>query len=100
MTAKEPATFCNPFWPENFPDPYVLKVRGRYYAYGTGREKYPPSGSSVFPILTSTNLVQWHSVGKAIAELGGPFFGYWAQEVTVHNDQFLLYYAVHTEEFV
>ena len=33
MAAKKPATYCNPFWTESFPDPFVLKVRGRYYAY-------------------------------------------------------------------
>jgi GH43 family beta-xylosidase len=99
MAAKEQATYCNPFWTENFPDPFVLKVCGRYYAYATDRETYPPTGSWVFPILTSSDLVQWREIGKAMPALGQPYGRYWAPEVTVHNGQFLLYYAVHTTEF-
>ena len=35
------ATLGNPFWPGNFPDPFVLKVRGRYYAYATEGDERP-----------------------------------------------------------
>ena len=91
---------CNPFWPGNFPDPFVLKVRGRYYAYGTEGEMHPPAGARVFPILTSSDLAQWSAADKAMAALELSFFGYWAPEVIAHNEQFLMYYAVHTEEFV
>ena len=95
------ATFSNPFWTENFPDPFVLKVRGRYYAYATEAEANPAQGSLVFPILTSTDLVSWHEVGKAMPALGAPYYLYWAPEVTMYNGQFFLYYAVHTnEEFI
>ena len=99
MTAKQPDTYSNPFWPRSFPDPFILKVRGRYYAYATEHETYPPAGSWVFPILTSTDLVHWSEVGKALPALGQPYTRYWAPEVTVHNGQFFLYYAVHTTEF-
>lgn len=89
----------NPFWSGNFPDPFVLKVRGRYYAYGTEGEMHPIAGTSVFPILTSTDLVHWSFVGKAMPALGEPFFRYWAPEVVEYNGQFLMYYSVHTQEF-
>ena len=92
-------TYCNPFWPGCFPDPFVLKVRGRYYAYATEGEDCPPDGSRVFPILASPDLVRWREVGKALPALGPPFFRYWAPEVTEHNGRFLLYYAVHTAPF-
>ena len=85
MEAKKVATYCNPFWPESFPDPFVLKVRGRYYAYATEHETYPPADSWVFPILTSSDLVQWREIGKAMPALGQPYGCYWAPEVTVHN---------------
>src|SRR5947209_844178 len=100
MSTEKRRTFCNPFWSGNFPDPFILKVRGHYYAYGTEGEKRPTPGTPVFPILTSPDLVQWSFVSKAMPALEKPFFGYWAPEVTVQNNQFLLYYAVHTEEFV
>ena len=93
--------FNSLFWPKNFPDPFVLKVRGRYYAYATDGEEKPTRGTPVFPILTSTNLVSWHEIGKAMPAFGDPYYLYWAPEVTVYNDQFFLYYAVHdAEEFV
>src|SRR5438270_83831 len=100
MKVKKVAAFCNPFWSRNLPDPFLLKVRGRYYAYGTEGEMQPSPGTLVFPILTSTDLVQWSFVGRAMTALEKPFFGYWAPEVSAHNGQFLLYYSVHTEEFV
>jgi GH43 family beta-xylosidase len=99
MEAKKAVTYCNPFWPESFPDPFVLKVRGRYYAYASEDETYPSAGSWVFPILTSADLVQWREVGRAFPAFGQPYCRYWAPEVTVHKGQFLLYYAVHTTEF-
>jgi GH43 family beta-xylosidase len=100
MTREKSNTYSNPFWPHNFPDPFLLKVRGRYFAYATEAEENPASGSSVFPILTSTDMVSWHEVGKAMPALSMPYYRYWAPEVTEYNGQFFLYYAVHTEEFV
>ncbi len=97
---EQQLTYHNPFWHNSFPDPFILKVRGRYYAYATEHENYPGADTQVFPILTSTDLVQWHDVGKAMPALGQQYSRYWAPEVTVQNDQFLLYYAVHTSEFV
>lgn len=94
-------TFSNPIWLRNFPDPFILKVRGRYHAYATDAEAKPTQGTPVFPILTSTDLVSWHEIGKAMPALGAPHHLYWAPEVTMYNGQFLLYYAVHTDgEFV
>ena len=95
------STFNNPFWSKNFPDPFILKVRGRYYAYATEAEENLTQGSPVFPILTSTDLVSWTEIGKAMPALGDPYYLYWAPEVTMYNGQFLMYYAVHmNEEFV
>ncbi len=92
------ATFSNPFWSKNFPDPFVLKVRGRYYAYGTETEEIPTRGTPVFPILTSTDLVTWRQIGNAMTAFGAPHYLYWAPEVTMYNGQFFLYYALHTHE--
>ena len=95
----QPPALGNPFWPGCFPDPFVLKVRGRYYAYATERRERPSEADPVFPILSSPDLVHWHDCGRALPALGAPFFRYWAPEVTAHNGRFLLYYAVHTDEF-
>ncbi|GCE06618.1 glycoside hydrolase family 43 protein [Dictyobacter aurantiacus] len=99
MSVQQQAALCNPFWSKGFADPFVLKVRGRYYAYATESEAHPAEHSRVFPILTSSDMLSWREVGKAMAHLGSPHFFYWAPEVTEHNGQFYMYYAVHTEEF-
>ncbi|HEU5375229.1 MAG TPA: glycoside hydrolase family 43 protein, partial [Ktedonobacteraceae bacterium] len=87
----------NPFWARNFPDPFVLKVRGRYYAYATEETPNPAAGTRVFPILTSTDLVHWQFIGHAMPASGPPYHRYWAPEVTFRDGQFWLYYAVHRE---
>jgi len=92
-------TYRNPFWPRGFADPFVLKVRGHYYAYATEDRDGPERGAAVFPILASPDLVRWREVGRAMPALGAPYRRYWAPEVTAHNGRFLLYYAVHTDEF-
>lgn len=93
----EMSTYHNPFWVHSFPDPFVLKVRGRYYAYATEDVRNPAAGTQVFPILTSTDLVHWQFVDRAMPALGLPYHWYWAPEVTFQNGLFFLYYAVHRE---
>jgi hypothetical protein len=41
--ARHPATSTlrNPIWHGEFADPYVFKVRGQYYAYGTEAQEHP-----------------------------------------------------------
>lgn len=98
-TEARPRTYTNPLWPEGFADPFLLKVRGRYYAYATEDADQPTDGSWVFPILRSDDLVQWEAAGKAMPAIGAPYFRYWAPEVIEHQGRFLLYYAVHTGQF-
>src|SRR5438067_10961110 len=86
MAAKKPATYCNPFWTESFPDPFMLKVRGRYYAYATEHETCPPAGSWVFPILTSSDLVQWREIGKAMPALWHDWEGTEGQAFLIRSD--------------
>jgi GH43 family beta-xylosidase len=90
------ATYLNPVYPHSFPDPFVLKHLGRYYAYSTG---HAPDGR-VFEIITSTDLVNWETAGGAMdpLETGEPF--YWAPEVTYYNGKFYLYYSVGNEKFM
>src|SRR5690348_12649996 len=57
------ATYRNPVFSRDFPDPDVLKVGGDYYAYGTttGWESF----DHLFPILRSRDLTHWRYVGDA-----------------------------------
>lgn len=87
------ATFKNPVYPRSFPDPFVLKFEGDYYAYATG---FAETGT-VFPVLHSIDLVNWKDVGGAMMPLENSPPFYWAPEVTYDNGKFYLYYSVGNE---
>ncbi|MCI0396052.1 MAG: glycoside hydrolase family 43 protein [Chloroflexi bacterium] len=86
MTAR---TYLNPVYGRDFPDPFVLKYCGDYWAYGTG---FWDDGR-VFGVLRSRDLVQWSAVGGAMEPLPGHQSCYWAPEVTYDNGRFYLYYS-------
>jgi GH43 family beta-xylosidase len=100
------ATYRNPVYGRSFPDPFVLKLKGEYWAYGTG----PAADGRRFPVLRSPDLVRWQEVGGALAPLPGDILGnilgnklgnkpcYWAPEVAVHAGRLFLYYSVGDEE--
>ena len=84
--------YYNPVFPHSFPDPFVLKFRGEYFAYCTDFR-----ADGVFGVLRSRDLVNWREIGAAISP--PPFKApcYWAPEVTYHNGKFYLYYSVGNE---
>ena len=87
-------TYTNPLYSKNFPDPFVLRFNGRYYAYGTG----PAGDGRMFAILSSSNLVDWEFHGGALERLEQPGLEeYWAPEVAYHEGRFYMYYAVGQE---
>lgn len=54
----------NPVLDMNFPDPTVIKVGGRYYAYATNT--YYKNKSYNIPVAVSTDLKSWRVVGDAL----------------------------------
>jgi beta-xylosidase len=86
---SEPATFANPVYGGDFPDPFVLKVDDTYYAYATNG-----AGKQV-QTLTSKDLVHWQPGPDALPKLGSwGFIGEtWAPEVLKRNDSYVLYYT-------
>lgn len=83
-------TYTNPIYQANFPDPFVLRHRGRYYAYATG----PAGDGRMFPMLTSRDLVEWTACGGALEPLDLPGAEeYWAPEVAYSEGRFYFYYA-------
>lgn len=88
-------TYTNPVWPEYFADPFVLRWKDRYVAYGTG----PRVDGRAFRVLTSTDLVSWTSVGGALQPLP-PEQGsdYWAPEVVAAEGRWWMYYSVGFED--
>lgn len=88
--------FLNPVYPRSFPDPFVLKFRGEYFAYCTGFS----SDGTVFGVLRSCDLVTWDEVGGAMKPLDSSPPYYWAPEVFYENGRFYLYYSVGNETFM
>ncbi len=76
--------YLNPVYPHSFPDPFVLKFEGEYFAYCTGHH----SDGFVFGMLRSRDLVNWRDIGGAMEPLTGGQPYYWAPEVTYHNGTF------------
>jgi beta-xylosidase len=90
----------NPVHDAYFADPFVWRVGDRYYAIGTGAaEAAGDVRDTVFPMLASTDLVHWRTLGDALvrpdAALGDT---YWAPEVFEHDGRFFLYYSVGHED--
>jgi hypothetical protein len=50
-------------FPYDFPDPFVLTVGDRYYAFSTN------SGAGDIQVITSTDLVDWSLVGDALTQV-------------------------------
>ncbi len=84
-------SYCNPVYGGYFADPFVLRVGGRYLAYGTGSVV----DGLVFEVLESADLVDWHRVGGALrpppSDLGDQC---WAPEVAAAGGRFWMYYSV------
>ena len=87
------ASYLNPVYSRSFPDPFVLKFGGEYFAYATG---FAPDGD-VFMTLRSSDLVDWTEIGGAMKPLDDSPPYYWAPEVTYSNGKFYLYYSVGNE---
>jgi beta-xylosidase len=87
------ATYTNPVYDGNMPDPTVIRYEGVYYAFGTTDEERV--GGKVFTLLRSANLVNWEKLGGAmVPPSSNPHYSYWAPEITTANGKFYLYYAM------
>jgi GH43 family beta-xylosidase len=86
-------TYVNPVFPRSFPDPFILKFCGEYFAYCTGIW----TDGKAFGVLRSRDLMHWTEIGGAMEQLEyrPPF--YWAPEVTYSDGKFYLYYSVGNE---
>lgn len=91
-------TYRNPVFASNFPDPFVLKVGGVYYAYGTSAGSQPWEAlNHEFPILRSTDLVHWRYVADAFTSAPAWGFGdWWAPDVAVRAGTYYMYYVGHS----
>jgi beta-xylosidase len=82
------ATFTNPVYGRDFPDPFVLKAGDIYYAYATNG-----NGAQV-QTASSKDLVHWTPGPDALPKVGTWALpgATWAPEV-LHEDAYVLYYT-------
>ena len=90
-----PATYTNPIFDDNFPDPAVVRAPdGWYYAYGTQTKR---AGRVInLQVARSRDLVRWEDLGEGLPEK--PAWArqsqkIWAPHVSVHEGRYYLYYS-------
>ena len=91
---KPASTFRNPVHAENFPDPFLLRVGGTWYAYATNDE------DGNVQTLTSPDLVTWTKAADALPQLGAWAFPgkTWAPEVLELDGRYVLYYTANAAD--
>ncbi|MCA1567281.1 MAG: glycoside hydrolase family 43 protein [Acidobacteria bacterium] len=94
--ATNKATYLNPVYGRDFPDPFIIKHGGEYWAYCTGFWR----DGRAFGVLHSPDLINWRELDGALAPLPGDHPCYWAPEVVYENGRFLMYYSVGNEKLM
>lgn len=85
------ASYTNPVFAGDFPDPFVLREGDRYYAFATN------SGGKNVPVVTSTDLASWSELPDALPVL--PAWARanasltWAPAVLKRGGAFVLYFT-------
>lgn len=93
---KRAEAYLNPVHARDFPDPFVLKFAGEYFAYCTGFWR----DGRAFGVMRSRDLVRWEELAGALAPLPGNHSCYWAPEVSYRDGRFLMYYSVGNEKLM
>ena len=89
VSAQNKATYTNPVVAGDYPDPSVIRVGKDFYATATSSEWSPE-----FPILHSTDLVNWEIVGDVFPRRPEWSVGnYWAPEIWQDNGKFYVFYV-------
>jgi xylan 1,4-beta-xylosidase len=89
--AQRRATFENPALAGDYPDPSVIRVGTNYWAVATSSEWAPE-----FPILFSSDLVNWKIVGAVFQKRPVWSTGnYWAPEISYYRGRYFVYYVGH-----
>jgi beta-xylosidase len=90
-----PATFTNPVYASDAPDPQAIRAGDTWYLFHTN------AGGHNVPVLTSPDLVSWTPAGDALPALG-PWAASgktWAPEViALAPDRYVLYYTAASAE--
>ena len=86
---RHAASYTNPVLPGDYPDPSVIRVGREYWATATTSQWAP-----IFPLLHSTDLVNWRLVGSVFHTPPSWSAGsYWAPEISEDGGRFFVYYT-------
>jgi beta-xylosidase len=79
----------SPVYSGDFPDPFVMRVGDRYFAYATN------AGGANVQVMTSSDLVGWEHLGDALPRLPGwANAGFtWSPSVLPRPSGYVLYYT-------
>lgn len=89
VAGAQTATYSNPVIAGDHPDPSVIRVGDEYWATATTSQWAP-----VFPLLRSTDLVNWTLEGSVFETPPDWTQGsYWAPEIDHHEGRFSIYYT-------
>lgn len=99
--AASPATYVNPVFDADFPDPTVIRAAdGAYYAYATQTvvpgEDGRPGDTLNIQVLRSADLVRWTRAGDALPvrpQWASRTRNFWAPHVSAHGGRYYLYYS-------
>lgn len=79
-------SYTNPVYAHNFPDPHVIRVGGKFYAYAT------ESGKPGFQAMESEDLVHWTHRGVVFLPEWSASHR-WAPEVVFHRGRYYMTYS-------
>lgn len=89
QAARNVGSYRNPVMSGDYPDPSVIRVGREYWATSTTSQWAP-----IFPLLRSTDLVNWQRVGSVFQAAPGWSAGsYWAPEISEDRGRFYVYYT-------
>ncbi len=88
--AGSTVSFTNPVLPGDYADPSVVRTGNDYWATATSSEWAP-----LFPLLHSTNLVDWELVGHVFPDKLPDWAEahFWAPEIAFENGKYYIYYT-------
>jgi xylan 1,4-beta-xylosidase len=94
IARAQPPTYTNPVIAGDHPDPSIVRVGAEYWATATTSQWAP-----VFPLLRSTDLVNW-TVEGAVFERPPDWSNgsYWAPEIDHHDGRFFVYYTARRKQ--
>lgn len=85
------ASFTNPVWDRNFPDPFIAQEGDTFYAFAT------QNSSAGFQIMSSQDLVEWkHLGGVNVPEWSDGQL--WAPEVTKWKGKWYMFFSARDKE--